>query len=239
MTHATRPLAIEKLGVTLAAMGVATATYLALERFNAADARGSENSLMLQTQLDTSVPLVPAFVGAYLLYYVWLLIPVVVIEERADFYRAMRAFLLVQLSASLIFVLFPAHMVRPSLVPAGLAGDLVRALYRVDRGWNVFPSLHVAHAVLVAEIVWVHRRGLFPLVACGSILIAASTVLIKQHYLIDVPAGALLALGCAHMAGLRAPRPLVSSCGVTARLSAAVVGSAAWMRKLRPNSAWR
>ena len=105
----------------------------------------------------------------------------------------LRAFLLVQVSALLIFVAFPSRMIRPELLPDGVSGSALRLLYEIDSAWNVFPSLHAAHSVLVAMVCWRYRRPLFPVVAVGSALIIASTVLIKQHYALDILGGALLA----------------------------------------------
>jgi membrane-associated phospholipid phosphatase len=87
-------------------------------------------------------------------------------------------------------------MERPVVTGSGTTFELVRLLYRLDAGWNVFPSLHVAHSVLVTLLYLQHDRRRSPLVAAGTALIALSTVLVKQHYIVDVPAGALLAWLC-------------------------------------------
>ena len=60
-----------------------------------------------------------------------------------------------------------------------------------DASSNCFPSLHVSVATLAAclafgEVGW--AVVLFP------VLIAVSCVFTKQHYLIDLPIGALLGL---------------------------------------------
>src|SRR6185312_379886 len=78
----------------------------------------------------------------------------------------------------------------------GLCATLLRTLYAVDAGWNLFPSLHVGHSLLVALLYRKHARAGTWLVWTGALLISASTVLIKQHYVVDVLAGALLAGAC-------------------------------------------
>jgi membrane-associated phospholipid phosphatase len=87
-------------------------------------------------------------------------------------------------------------MIRPSFVPQGFSDGLLQWIYEVDTGWNAFPSLHVGHSTLVALLCWKYRRSLFPVAAAGSLLISASTVLIKQHYVVDIPGGILLAWFC-------------------------------------------
>lgn len=87
---------------------------------------------------------------------------------------------------------------------ADLAGSniftlLVGAIRRADTPTNVFPSEHVIGA-LAAILGYIDcgrfrrhkRRGILMCVWAGLIIV--STVLVKQHALIDLPAGALLTL---------------------------------------------
>jgi membrane-associated phospholipid phosphatase len=190
----------QKLGWTLLLVSVSAFGFLYIDARNATLASALQ-ALPLETRLDAHIPFRPEFVFAYFLYYPWLLWPLV-LRQREVFFRALGAFALMQLFAGVVFVLFPSHMVRPTVIPAGIAGDLVRFIYRMDMGWNVFPSLHVGHSVLVALLFWKHGPPkLFPIVALGSALISASTVLIKQHYVVDIPAGLLLAWLCYCAAG--------------------------------------
>jgi hypothetical protein len=158
--------------------------------------------LPLETPPDAHVPFVPEFVFAYLLYYPWLLLPALVLPRREDFNRALLAFLLMQALAIIVYLVFPSRMVRPDIggLPDGLATELIAWVYRTDRGWNLIPSLHVAHSCLGAMLCRVHCRRAFPIAALGAGLITASTVLVKQHYVIDIPAGVLLALLCSRVA---------------------------------------
>ena len=62
---------------------------------------------------------------------------------------------------------------------------------KFDQSTNCFPSMHVSVAMLTTLHAWSSLGAwglLFPL------LIALSCISTKQHYLIDLPAGALL--GC-------------------------------------------
>jgi membrane-associated phospholipid phosphatase len=182
----------EKIGSSLLLFGTSACGYLWIDRYNELMAAGSRQ-LPLATPLDELVPFVPEFVFVYVLYYLWVCLPLPILTRRADFYRALGAFAFVQVVGGLVFVALPSHIVRPRLGPDGAAVLLLQWIYRIDGPWNIFPSLHVAHAVLVALLFRVHRRRVFPPVALGSALITASTVLVKQHYLLDIPAGALLA----------------------------------------------
>jgi membrane-associated phospholipid phosphatase len=198
----------ERLGLSLLFIGISGFAFVCIDARH--DGLASEvKSIPLETGLDAHIPFVPAFIFAYLLYYPWLLLPVPILKRREDFYRALWAFFLMQALALAVFVAFPSRMARPdaSTLPDGVVAELITWLYDMDRGWNVFPSLHVAHSALVAMLYWVHCRKAFAGVALGAALIAASTVLVKQHYFVDVPAGVLLAWACLRLARIRACAP--------------------------------
>ena len=83
-------------------------------------------------------------------------------------------------------------MVHPHLV-VGLNDSILKYLYDCDLGFNSFPSLHVANIVFVSLLVWRKRGARWGCVMAGlATLIAASTMLVKQHFVADVAAGALL-----------------------------------------------
>jgi membrane-associated phospholipid phosphatase len=184
-----------RLWPPLLLIGASTVGYLAIDTYNASRA-ARVAALPLETPIDALIPFVPSFVFAYLLYYPWLLLPLFVARRAHQLEHVIKAFLLMQVSAFLVFLAMPSQMARPALLPDSLSGDALRVLYQLDPAWNVFPSLHAGHSVLVAMVCWRYRRELFPAVAAGSALIIASTVLIKQHYALDILGGALLAAAC-------------------------------------------
>lgn len=196
----------ERLTWTLGLIAISAFGFLYVDTRNAQLAH-SAWSLPLETRLDAYIPFVPEFIFPYLFYYPWLLMPLFVLRTRESFFRSIAAFSLMQIVAQIIFVLFPSHMVRPIVTSQGFASDLVRMLYRLDLGWNLFPSLHVAHAVIVALIFCRYGRKWALPVSLVSALIALSTVLVKQHYAIDIPGGVLLAGLCFRAAWLPLPVP--------------------------------
>jgi len=111
--------------------------------------------------------------------------------------RFLYAVVIVQALAAVVFVIMPLRY--PRELHAASAGtdpftmalaDWVRA---IDPPVNCFPSLHVTSCVLSMLLVGVERvpRAL----AYGAVAVAsmASTLTFKQHYAIDLLAGALLA----------------------------------------------
>lgn len=86
--------------------------------------------------------------------------------------------------------------------PAGLARvdawlGLPLATEFYSKSANVFgalPSLHVAYATLVAQVSWSLRGWLRFATSCFAISMAFSAVYLRHHYILDVLAGAGLAL---------------------------------------------
>jgi membrane-associated phospholipid phosphatase len=93
------------------------------------------------------------------------------------------------------FLLYPPSAPRPAAVAGdGFAAWTLRIAYHNDPPYNCFPSLHVAYSFVSAlTCVRVHRRvGIAATVSAA--LVALSTVFTKQHYVLDVIAGILMAI---------------------------------------------
>lgn len=81
-------------------------------------------------------------------------------------------------------------MYRPPLL---LSHPSEESLSAWVRGYNVFPSLHVANSVLVAWVFFRYRSPLAWPVLLLAVFVSASTVLVKAHYLLDILGGIGLA----------------------------------------------
>ena len=147
--------------------------------------------------LDARIPYVPAWVWVYsLLYYPAILCVNVVLKSAEQFTRvAFSYFVLLALQAVFFVVLpvrTPPHWRAPKgrAGPAGYSERLLALVQRYDAPSNSFPSMHTSVAMLTA----LHLCGHFgPLAFAFPVLIGLSCVFTKQHYLVDVPAGATLA----------------------------------------------
>jgi membrane-associated phospholipid phosphatase len=65
--------------------------------------------------------------------------------------------------------------------------------YAVDRPYNNFPSLHVSLATYSYLLLFHARRKLGWLLLAPYLLILASPLFVKQHFLLDVLGGLALA----------------------------------------------
>jgi membrane-associated phospholipid phosphatase len=141
---------------------------------------------------EREIPLTPEFVFIYLTIYPTFLLPFLFIHQK-DFFRLFSiAYITVMCVCYLTYLFYPVSIHRPELVVHSFSTWVLGIVYGADRPWNCFPSLHVAMSLLAAlTILEVHRiRGMLTLLL--TFWIAFSTVLIKQHYVLDVVAAMLL-----------------------------------------------
>jgi len=181
-----RPSGLACLGAVALAYVVFCVTYLPINAFT--EGRVT-HTLFLPG--ERAIPLVPGFEFAYLLGYV---LPLVVVWRRPDAARLMRltrAFGVTLAGAYTTYLLYPVYLPRPELFGPSLATRLL-ALEYLDKPYNHFPSLHVALAILVALGCSDDRHMRWWLPAVVAIM-AVSTIFVKQHYILDVLAAAVLA----------------------------------------------
>ena len=154
--------------------------------------------------LDRALPLQPAWALVYGALYAFLIVlPVFVVRQDDHIRRTFLAYLMMWIAAYICFVLYPTIAPRPTKISrTGFVVWGLRFLYDADPPYNCFPSLHVAHSFVSAfTCLRVHRRlGLFAML-CAS-LVGLSTLFTKQHYILDVVAGVVLA-SLAYIAFLR------------------------------------
>ena len=146
--------------------------------------------------LDRLLPLRPEWSLVYGALYAFLIVlPVFVVRHEELLHRTVRAYLAVWALAYLCFLLYPTVAPRPNTVPgSGFAVWGLRFLYEADPPYNCFPSLPVAHSFVSALACHRVNRALgVAAISCAS-LVALSTLFTKQHYVVDVIAGTLLAL---------------------------------------------
>lgn len=149
--------------------------------------------------VDRWVEFDPRWVWVYQSLYLLLPVPWLA-ETRRQLLTYARGFVLLALAGFAVFLLCPVAGPRPEGVEAS---GLYRLLILYDRNLNAFPSLHIGLAVYTSLFgLWLLGRSAVPWrlrLLCGAlagvwtVAIAYSTLAVKQHYAVDLPAGALLA----------------------------------------------
>lgn len=159
--------------------------------------------VMPLTALDRALPFQPAAFAAYASLWVYVGFPVGLMLSLREMLRY-GAWMGSLCGVGLLCFYFVPTAVPPfDLTGVDLGHSGMALLQGVDAAGNACPSLHVATATFTA--VWVHRLlqltgarpGWFVANALWAALIVYSTLAIKQHVVIDVVAGAVLALAFA------------------------------------------
>jgi hypothetical protein len=166
------------------------------------------------TVIDRIVPFEPAWVYVYVSMYVMLTIPPLLTARGGALCRYAIGATIMFLGAAVAFLLWPVAYPRPAPPADGPA--LYLAIVSVDRPINSIPSLHagiVAYTLVfagraLADLSRPARRAILLVGALWSALILYGTLATKQHYLLDLPPGILLAWVAHRLAWLGAERPL-------------------------------
>lgn len=148
----------------------------------------------LALPLDAAIPFVPAFIVIYILAYVQWITGFVrtAAESREVCYRYLSGEIIAKIICLILFLLLPTTLIRPEVSGNGLFERLTRLIYSMDRPDNLFPSLHCLESWLCFRGA-LARKGtgragkMFSLIFTLSVF--ASTVLVKQHVLVDILAG--------------------------------------------------
>ena len=148
---------------------------------------------LIWCQLDDYVPFLPVFAIPYVAWYVvqaftaWYCFK----KDRKVFRKLVGYILFVYAVAISVYILYPTAIdFRPELTGKDIFSKIVGLIYRMDNPTNVFPSLHVLVAVGCAfaqcKAKKLGKPSLCILWWLIALSICASTVLIKQHSVLDI-----------------------------------------------------
>jgi len=143
--------------------------------------------------IDDRIPFQPAWVWIYsFLYYPVIAYINLVVESPRHFLYVALSFMLLLGFQMLFFVLFP--VATPEAWRAGLDGNaasirFLKFVQSFDARSNSFPRMHTSVATLTAMHLLPYAG---PWAFSFPVLIAASCLFTKQHYVFDLPAGAVL-----------------------------------------------
>ena len=95
----------------------------------------------------------------------------------------------------IVFIIMPTTLTRPEITGTGFWNWLTSLIYSTDAADNLFPSIHCLESwILFRGVMRCEKQGttmkIFMFVS--AILVFASTVLIKQHVVIDIIGGVLV-----------------------------------------------
>ncbi len=162
---------------------------------------------IVHTALDEKIPFCEYFIIPYLLWFVFVAVTVLYFmffnkNKWKEYYQliltlgtGMSLFLIISL-------IFPnGQDLRPALTGDSVFIKAVQFIYHTDTPTNVLPSIHVFNSLACCTAILKNKREHFKkttdtLTVVLTILIIMSTMLLKQHSVVDVMLAALMYTGC-------------------------------------------
>jgi membrane-associated phospholipid phosphatase len=172
-----------------------TAGYLYINRLNAWRSRYYDVSLWFEKDL----PFVPPMIFGYSLVFALVAILYLVIDNMSDLWNICIRFVNMTLICFAVFLIWPVRMnFRPEVA---VTGDWITTwvgfYFWLDRPYNLFPSMHLAASFFSAFYLLKKGPVLGWTAMAMAVIVGVSVVLLKQHYILDVAAGFLVAWVCA------------------------------------------
>ena len=153
--------------------------------------------------IDDYIPFCEVFIIPYLIWFLYVAVTLVFLffqtKHIGDFYKCAAVLLLGMTTSLFIYTIFPnAQSMRPvSFERDNIFTQIISYLYAADTDTNVCPSIHVYNSIAIHVAIiksysfrdnkWVKTGSL---ILCT--LICMSTLLLKQHSIIDVVCAVLL-----------------------------------------------
>lgn len=158
---------------------------------------------LIHSTLDDKIPFIEYFIIPYTLWFAFIAVTIgyfFFFGEKSEFYRLIILLFSGMTIFLIISTIYPNGLqLRPeTFVRDNFCVDMVKQLYAVDTSTNVLPSIHVFNS-LGAYIAISHcntlkkHRWIQIITLLLTISIILSTMFLKQHSVIDVIAGFIMA----------------------------------------------
>lgn len=155
----------------------------------------SAERAILTLPYEAAIPFWPPMILIYSMIYVLPVCMLVLLGKSRHFKLILDSFLLIALIHFFIFLTLPVHYELRPMIPA-TTDPLLSAVgfyYTMDDTTNCFPSMHVSFSFLSYFVIRRFRPGWAKAFFVGAVAIALSTILVKQHYVLDVVSAIILA----------------------------------------------
>ena len=152
----------------------------------------------LTSKFDNIFPIVPITVLIYLgSYFFWIVNYILICRlNKEHCYRFICADLIGKLVCFITYLSFPTTNIRPEITSTGVFWDMLQFVYNSDAANNLFPSIHC----LVSWYCFVGLRNCKTIPSWYkylslfiALMICISTLTTRQHVIVDVFGGVLLA----------------------------------------------
>lgn len=156
----------------------------------------------IYSSLDAMIPFVPIFIIPYCTWYLYIAGTglIFLLKSKIDLRKTFLSMNICMAIGLIVYFIYPNYIsIRPTTYGNDIFSQAVKFLQANDSSSSVCPSLHVAICIALytgisSSICFKNRPGIKFSALMLTILISISTVFIKQHSVIDVLFGVILAL---------------------------------------------
>lgn len=150
---------------------------------------GSRGVYSLVTNIDILIPFTKSFIIPYVIWYpfIFLVLVYLCLKNNKVYYKTLFCVSIGFIVSYMIFYFFQTTVARPTLADDDILTNIVEIVYKNDKPYNCFPSLHVLTTYFVMKgisEVESNKKITLPVNITG-ILIILSTMFIKQHVIMD------------------------------------------------------
>lgn len=151
----------------------------------------------LSTAFDVNLPFVKVFIIPYITWYIfpYIVFTYIYNKDKKIYLRTIITYAACLVVSYLIFYFFQTTVPRPNLVGNDIFTYLVRLVYKFDKPFNCFPSIHVLSCYLIIKSIKLLKTQdnfIKSLICFICTLIILSTLFVKQHVLLDILCAILL-----------------------------------------------
>ena len=143
--------------------------------------------------IDSKIPFIPYMIIIYNLFYPMIFISFYNIfnRDKDTYYKGIIAGILGYIIADIIFLLYPVEMIRPDITNLNIDvinNFILQLTYKIDNPpINCFPSIHCIFCFQAIYSIIKCKNYNYKFISIFILfLIIISTLLVKQHYVIDV-----------------------------------------------------
>ena len=150
----------------------------------------------LALSLDKEIPFVSLFVFPYVYWYIFIIVGLIFLlsKDRKEYLRALMAIYIGMCICFAFYYLYPVEISRPVVENNTIPNKLVNIIYKNDRPFNCFPSIHVLNTYIIMRFTKIKdNKYWFYYTNIIGILIILSTLFIKQHFILDGVVAIILA----------------------------------------------
>lgn len=150
----------------------------------------------IPVSFEDAIPFAPEWVTIYTATFIFWMLGLVVCmtRERELCFRMFTGLYIAELICAVFFIALPTVIDRPEAAGSLYYERLLALFYASDQPTNLFPSMHCMFAYMVFRSFMIAKLDKPVVIGSGlfAALVCASTVLVKQHFLLDTFAGIIL-----------------------------------------------